>query len=71
MPQFSYRDIIKRLKKSGFCFKRSAKGSHKIWINEVGQQITVPNHKVIATGTALNIAKDAGFKNLKDFENFK
>lgn len=72
MPQFSYKDIVRRIKSKGFCFFREAKGSHEIWINQdSGKKVTLPHHKIIATGTVLNIAKDAGFENLKDFENFK
>ncbi|MEQ8335835.1 MAG: type II toxin-antitoxin system HicA family toxin [Cyclobacteriaceae bacterium] len=31
---FSYREIVKRLKKFGFSFYRQAAGSHEIWRNE-------------------------------------
>jgi len=30
---FKYKDIIRKLKKAGFEFDRSAKGSHEIWWN--------------------------------------
>ena len=42
---FTYREIIKRLKKSGFSFVRHAAGSHEIWHNErTGSFTTIPNH---------------------------
>ena len=73
MPQFSYREVAKRLKKAGFVLDRYAKGSHEIWFNESnGKVVLVPHHanKSLATGTVLNIAKTAGFKNLKEFQDF-
>ena len=71
-PQFSYRDITKRLKAKGFFLWKQAKGSHELWRNkETGKTILLSNHKGknIPTGTATNIAKSAGFKNMKDFQN--
>ena len=42
---FSYRKIIKNLKKLGFEFYRQAAGSHEIWYNpETGSFTTIPNH---------------------------
>lgn len=42
---FSYRQIIKRLKKFGFAFNRQAAGSHEIWHNfETDRYTTIPNH---------------------------
>ena len=41
---FKYREIIKRLKRSGFEFDRQAAGSHEIWFNpETSRYTTVPN----------------------------
>jgi len=71
MPQFSYRDVIKRLKKCDFYLHRQGVGSHEIWKNQEGIRLIIPNHKVIPNGTVHQIAKDAGFKNLKAFEQFK
>ena len=42
---FTYRQIVKRLKKFGFMFFRQAAGSHEIWFNpETNRYITIPNH---------------------------
>ena len=42
---FRYREIIKRLKRSGFEFDRQAAGSHEIWFNSrTDRYTTVPNH---------------------------
>ncbi|MCF6267895.1 MAG: type II toxin-antitoxin system HicA family toxin [Desulfuromusa sp.] len=42
---FRYRQVIKRLKKSGFVFDRQASGSHEIWYNELSNlYTTIPNH---------------------------
>jgi predicted RNA binding protein YcfA (HicA-like mRNA interferase family) len=42
---FRYREVIRRLKKIGFEFDRTAKGSHEIWFNPVSNRYTtIPNH---------------------------
>ncbi len=71
MPQFSYKDVILKLKKVGFTFHRQAGGSHEFWIHEQKGKILIAKHnKSIATGTVLKIAKSAGFKNLTEFQKF-
>lgn len=59
---FRYRDIIKRLKRSGFEFHRQAAGSHEIWHNPTtGKFTTVPNHTGdMPEGTLRAILKQAG-----------
>jgi len=59
---FSYRQIIKRLKKSGFVFDRQAAGSHEIWHNtQSDKYTTIPNHPGdIPEGTLRAILKQAG-----------
>jgi len=73
MSSFSYRDLIKRLKKLGFGFFKQCRGSHELWRNaETGQLILVSKHsKNFKTKTISIIAKQLGFKNLKEFEQFK
>ncbi|NBC30273.1 MAG: addiction module toxin, HicA family [Spirochaetes bacterium] len=45
LSEFSCRDVTKRLRRLGFEFDRSAKGSHEIWWNPITRQrTTVPNH---------------------------
>jgi len=58
---FSYRELIRRLKKTGFEFDRNAKGSHEIWFNSVSNRYTtVPNHSGdISEGTVHAILKQA------------
>lgn len=42
---FKYREVVKKLKKSGFKFDRHAKGSHEIWFNpDTRARTTIPNH---------------------------
>jgi predicted RNA binding protein YcfA (HicA-like mRNA interferase family) len=42
---FRYRDIVLRLKRRGFEFRRQAGGSHEIWVNPAtGLYTTLPNH---------------------------
>lgn len=59
---FKYRDIVKRLKRSGFGFDRQAAGSHEIWFNsKSGRYTTVPNHPGdMPEGTLRAILKQAG-----------
>jgi len=59
---FKYREIIKRLKRSGFEFDRQAAGSHEIWFNpETRRYTTVPNHPGdMPEGTLRAILKESG-----------
>ena len=42
---FQYRQIVKRLRKRGFSFRRQAAGSHEIWYNPFTKKYTtIPNH---------------------------
>ena len=56
----SYRDVIKKLRKLGFVFRRSTGGSHEIWWNEKTRKTcVVPHHKEIKAGTLHSILKQA------------
>ncbi|NNJ84878.1 MAG: type II toxin-antitoxin system HicA family toxin [Gammaproteobacteria bacterium] len=59
---FSYRQIVKKLRESGFSFNRQAAGSHEIWYNpETDRYTTIPNHSGdIPEGTLRAILKQAG-----------
>jgi predicted RNA binding protein YcfA (HicA-like mRNA interferase family) len=59
---FTYREIIKKLKKFGFEFDRQAAGSHEIWYNQVKDiYTTVPNHVGdMPEGTLHAILRQAG-----------
>jgi predicted RNA binding protein YcfA (HicA-like mRNA interferase family) len=67
---FKYRDIIRKLKRAGFEFDRSAKGSHEIWWNPITRaRTTVPNHPGdVPEGTLRAILKQAGIS-IEDFLN--
>jgi predicted RNA binding protein YcfA (HicA-like mRNA interferase family) len=42
---FTYREVVQRLKRSGFEFDRQAAGSHEIWFNpKTRRYTTIPNH---------------------------
>ena len=58
---FSYRDIVRKLRKAGFTFDRQAKGSHEIWWNpESRKRTTIPNHPgSLPEGTVRAIIKQA------------
>lgn len=59
-PQANYRDVVKVVRKSGFCFYRQAKGSHEIWRRADGRYTTIPRHgsKPIKRKTLKGIFQD-------------
>lgn len=62
-----YRDVIKKLRKLGFAFRRATGGSHEIWWNEKTRKTCViPHHKEIKVGTLRSILRQAGVSK-KDF----
>jgi len=59
-PQ-KYRQVIKKLRKLGFVFRRSTGGTHEIWWNENKKKTcVVPHHKEIKSGTLKSIINQAG-----------
>ena len=61
---FSYREIVRRLKKLGLEFHRQAAGSHEIWFNRAANRYTtIPNHPGdMPEGTLNVILKQAGIE---------
>lgn len=61
---FTYRHIVKKLKKFGFIFQRQAAGSHEIWYNpDTNRYTTIPNHPGdLPEGTLRAILNQAGIK---------
>jgi len=59
---FKYKEVIRKLRKAGFVYDRSAKGSHEIWWNpSTRARTTVPNHPGdIPEGTVRAILRQAG-----------
>jgi len=56
-----YRNVIKKLRKFGFAFRRATGGSHEIWWNETSRKTCViPHHKEIKSGTLKSILQQAG-----------
>ena len=42
---FTYRQVIRKLRRLGFEFDRQARGSHEIWWNPTTRyRTTIPNH---------------------------
>jgi predicted RNA binding protein YcfA (HicA-like mRNA interferase family) len=62
LPEFTYKDLIKKLRIAGFIFDRQAKGSHEIWFNPKNRlRTTIPNHsKPISKGTLRAIINQIG-----------
>ncbi len=58
---FRYRDVVQRLKRSGFEFYRQAAGSHELWHNPTtNRYTTIPNHPGdLPEGTLRAILKQA------------
>ena len=65
---FTYRDVVKKLKRCGFVFDRQAAGSHEIWYNPESQRYTtIANHPGdVPEGTLRAILKQADI-DVKDF----
>ena len=65
---FTFRQIVKKIKKIGFVFDRQAAGSHEIWYNpDTDKYTTIPNHPGdIPEGTLRAILTQAGI-NTDDF----
>ncbi len=62
LPEISYKDLIKKIRKAGFVFDRQAKGSHEIWFHpENRRRTTIPNHsKPISKATLKAIINQIG-----------
>ncbi len=60
LPRVTAAEIIRVLEKQGFSLSRQS-GSHKIYINEEGNRVTVPFHagKIIHPKVLKNILADA------------
>ncbi len=59
-PTAKYKDVIKKLRKLGFVFRRNTGGSHEIWWNEKTRKTcVVPHHKEIKSGTLSSILHQA------------
>lgn len=58
---FTYRQVIRKLRRLGFEFDRQARGSHEIWWNPATRhRTTVPNHPGdLPEGTLVAILKQA------------
>lgn len=61
LPPLPYREVIKKLRKLGFTFRRATGGSHEIWWNEQTKRTcVVPHHKEVKPGTLRSIVKQIG-----------
>ena len=69
---FKYREVVKKLKKFGFKFYRSGKGSHEIWFNKAENlYTTIPRHRGdIPEGTLREILKQTNIE-VEDFLKIK
>lgn len=57
----SYRDLIKKVRKAGFVFRRNTGGTHEIWWNErMKKTCVIPHHHEIKFGTIKSIINQMG-----------
>ena len=66
----TYRELVRKLRKAGFQFDRSAAGSHEIWYNPITRlRTTIPNHPGdLPTGTLRAIIRQTGLTK-RDFDS--
>jgi predicted RNA binding protein YcfA (HicA-like mRNA interferase family) len=59
---FTAADVVRKLRRAGFSFDRSAKGSHEIWRNaDTRRRTTVPQHPgALPEGLVRAIVAQAG-----------
>jgi predicted RNA binding protein YcfA (HicA-like mRNA interferase family) len=63
LPALTDKQVIKKLRKAGFRFYRSAKGSHEMWVRDIdGKIAVVPRHpgKIIKRKTLKDIIDATG-----------
>jgi predicted RNA binding protein YcfA (HicA-like mRNA interferase family) len=62
LPETTYKDLIKKIRKAGFVFDRQAKGSHEIWYHpERRLRTTIPNHsKPLSMGVLRSVINQIG-----------
>ncbi len=65
----SYRDVVKKVKKAGFAYRRTT-GSHEVWWNfKSGYTCVIPRHYFgIGPGTMRGIIKQMGISE-KEFSD--
>ncbi len=57
----TYRDLIKKVRKAGFIFRRNTGGTHEIWWNEnLKRTCVIPHHHEIKAGTVKSIINQMG-----------
>lgn len=62
LPEITYKELIKKIRKAGFIYDRQAKGSHEIWYHpERKLRTTIPNHsKPLSKGVLRAIINQIG-----------
>lgn len=70
LPALRPAEVIRKLRRAGFAFDRTAKGSHEIWRHPVTKRhTTIPNHPGdLPKGTLRAIVREAGLT-LEEFLN--
>jgi len=71
LRELTYREVTGKLKRLGFRYFRSGKGSHELWVRDSdGKVIPVPHHKgkSIRKGTIRAIIRETGLSVNKFFE---
>lgn len=69
MKPLAYRNVIKKVRKAGFVFRRATGGTHEIWWHESRMKTCViPHHKEIKPGTLKSIVNQMGLTE-EEFNN--
>ena len=61
MKPLSYREVIKKVRKVGFVFRRNTGGTHEIWWSEeLKKTCVIPHHHEVKSGTLKSILTQIG-----------
>ncbi len=62
-PALTYQEIVKKIRKAGFCFYRQAKGSYEVWVTDNDGRVAILSKhsgKVIKRKTLKDIIEATG-----------
>lgn len=71
LRELNYQELTKKIKKFGFRYYRSGKGSHELWVRDSdGKVVPIPHHKgkAIRKGTVRAIIREIGVSHKNFFK---
>ena len=72
LRELTYREVTAKLKRFGFKYYRTGKGSHELWVRDSdGKVVPVPHHKgkSIRKGTIRAIIREVGLSVKQFFDS--